>query len=256
MAAAYTFMALNNFHVPELEIIRLCQRAEHEFVGVRCGIMDQFITCLGRSRHALFLDCRTLEYRYLPFPENLRLVIIDTGVKRALASSSYNLRREECAAAARGLSAALPSVQELRDVTPEEFDRHEGLLPPVIRKRCKHVVTENARVLRAVESLRTGNIPEFGKLMYDSHLSLQHDYEVSCPELDALVDICAEASGVYGARMTGAGFGGCAISLVEEKSVAELLARIEREYPMKTGKTPAVYVCTFEDGVALRGTGV
>jgi galactokinase len=252
IASAYALMTLNTISVPAVDVIRLCQKAEHEFAGVLCGIMDQFISCLGRKDAALFLDCRSLDYRYVPVPPETRIVVCDTGVKRALAASAYNTRRAECAAGVSALRRVLPDISSLRDVPLAVFTQHEQLLEPTVRKRCKHVITENARVERAVSDLRNGDLSEFGKLMYDSHLSLQHDYEVSCTELDAVVDICAEEDGVYGARMTGAGFGGCAIALVDAHHADQVADRLADEYPQKTGKTPKIFICSAEDGVRIR----
>lgn len=252
IAAAYALMALNDITVPAVDIIRLCQKAEHDFAGVMCGIMDQFISCLGRKDAALFLDCRSLEYRFVPVPADTRIVVCDTGVKRALAASAYNTRRAECAAGVAALRRVLPDISSLRDVPVAAFAQHEQLLDPTVRQRCKHVIMENARVERAVSDLQNGDLSEFGKLMYDSHLSLQHDYEVSCTELDAVVDICAEEDGVYGARMTGAGFGGCAIALVHADHAEQVAGRLADEYPQKTGKTPKIFICSAEDGVRIR----
>ena len=252
MAVASAFERLNNLSLSDTEIIRLCQRAEHEFVGVQCGIMDQFVSRLGRAGHALLIDCRSLAFEHVPVPDAVRLVILDTGVKRALASSAYNQRRQECSEGVRGLSAVMPGITALRDVSPVEFARHADLLPPDIRKRSRHVVTENERVLQAVEALRQGELAVVGKLMYDSHLSLERDYEVSCLELDAMVDICAECEGVYGARMTGAGFGGCAICIAGTEAVDEIARRVQREYPVKTGKTPTVLVTSPAGGATAR----
>ena len=252
IAAAYALITLNDITVPAVDIIRLCQKAEHEFAGVMCGIMDQFISCLGRKDTALFLDCRSLDYRLLPVPPDARIVVCDTGVKRALAASAYNTRRAECAAGVAALRRVLPEISSLRDVPVAAFAHHEQLLDPTVRRRCKHVIMENARVERAVSDLQNGDLSEFGKLMYDSHLSLQHDYEVSCMELDAVVDICAEEDGVYGARMTGAGFGGCAIALVHADHAEQVAGRLTDEYPQKTGRTPKIFVCSAEDGVRIR----
>jgi galactokinase len=252
IAAAYALLTLNNITVPAADIIRLCQKAEHDFADVLCGIMDQFISCLGQKDAALFLDCRSLEYRIVSIPPQVRIVVCDTGIKRALAASAYNTRRRECAAGVAALRRVLPDISSLRDVPVAAFAQHEHLLEPTVRRRCKHVVTENARVERAVSDLQNGDLSEFGKLMYDSHLSLQHDYEVSCTELDAVVDICAEEDGVYGARMTGAGFGGCAIALVDTYHANQVATRLADEYPQKTGKTPKIFICSAEDGVRVR----
>ncbi len=249
IAAAYVLQSLNGFELPALQTITLCQRAENDFVGVHCGIMDQFICCLGKKDHALLIDCRSLEFNYSPFPAGVSLLILDTGVKRALARSAYNTRRDECQEGVRVLSSMLPGIRMLRDVTTEDLGRHGGMLSDTIRRRCRHVITENARVLESTRALTSGDVSRFGKLMYDSHLSLQHDYEVSCPELDVMVDICAEAEGVFGARMTGAGFGGCVVCLVKDAAAPDVVARITREYAPRTHKTPAIIECTIDDGV-------
>ena len=166
-------------------------------------------------------------------------------------NSEYNLRRQECTQAVQQLSSFHPTITSLRDVSIQEFREAETSLDPVPRKRARHIISENQRVLQSVAALHEGNLSEFGKLMYQSHLSLKLDFEVSCAELDAIVDICAESEGVYGARMTGAGFGGSAICLLNETSVENVKARIEREYPQKTGRVPVVYECTSDDGATV-----
>ena len=252
LATALALIELNGLSVPPLDVIRLCQRAEHEFAGVKCGIMDQFISRLGKRDHALMLDCRSLDYALVPIPAGVELLVCDTGVRRALAASEYNKRRAECDAGVRYFAARRPGITALRDVTPDDLRDAGTDLDPVVRRRCEHVVGENGRVLAAAAALRAGNLSEFGKLMYDSHLSLKTAYEVSCAELDMIVDICAEADGVVGARMTGAGFGGCAICLVEKGAAPSVIARLEKEYPRAPGKNPAVYVCAVDDGATSR----
>jgi galactokinase len=248
VATAKALMALFDFSISDIDVIKLCQRAEHESVGVQCGIMDQFISCLGRMNHAMFLDCRSLSYDHAPLPPHLDLLICDTGIRRGLATSEYNIRRNECSTAVSVLSGVLPRVNALRDVSYEQFLEHQQLLDPIVRRRAKHVISENERVEEARIALQNSDLSRFGKLMYDSHMSLQHDYEVSCPELDAMVDICAEEEGVYGARMTGAGFGGSVICLVDDSFTARVQERILEEYPEHTGKTPVLTICTADDG--------
>ncbi|MFQ6059543.1 MAG: galactokinase, partial [Anaerolineae bacterium] len=214
VATAYTFQTLSGFSLDHAEMALLCQRAENEFVGVQCGIMDQFIACLGRRDHALLLDCRSLDYEHVPLPPPLAppklggtggaaIVVCDTMVRRGLVDSEYNARRRECAEGAR-----LLGVKALRDVSVEAFERRQGELPEIVRRRCRHVVHENQRVLDSVEALRRGDLAEFGRLMNESHRSLQEDYEVSCRELDLMVEVARQVEGVYGSRLTGAGFGG------------------------------------------------
>ncbi|MCK5573466.1 MAG: galactokinase, partial [Bacteroidetes bacterium] len=249
IATAHALRMLGGLTCSDLDLIHLCQKAEHEFVGVLCGIMDQYVTALGQRGTAMFLDCRTLESEHIPFPPELRILILDTGVRRSLSSSEYNRRREECTGAVRILQKALPDIRALRDVQPEDFSRHSSDFSPALRNRAEHVVNENQRVLRAAQALREGDLDELGKLLYESHMSLRHLYEVSCRELDALVDICAECEGVVGARMTGAGFGGSVVCLAHQGAVADVIARVELEYPARTGISALSHVCAAEDGL-------
>ena len=251
MATAHALMALNDIRLDAVQVIDICHNAEFEFVGVHCGIMDQFISCMGKRDHAMFLDCETLHYEHVPFPSECQLVVCDTGVKRKLAASEYNIRRQQCTEGAHLLSYVLPSVKTLRDVSAKQFEQHKGKLGDIIRRRCQHVIYENERVLRSVSALKKKDLSEFGKLMYQSHMSLKNDFEVSCPELDAAVDICAEVEGVYGARMTGAGFGGSAICLVETSQAEAVVERLQKEFPSKTRRKPTIQVCTTEDGARV-----
>jgi len=251
IASAYVFKTLNHLAIDDLSIIKLCQKAENEFVGVACGIMDQFISCFGKKDNALFLDCRTLDYKMVPFPRGTKLVVCDTGVKRELAKSEYNRRRAECNEGVTVLSSVLPIIKALRDISPDDFDRYRSMLAPIVQKRCRHVISENQRVLETVKALQGNDINRFGQLMYESHRSLKEDYEVSCFELDTIVEIAQQTNGVFGARMTGAGFGGCAICLVRDEKVSELIAHINEEYPKRTGLQPKIYECLIEDGVTV-----
>ncbi len=202
---------------------KLCQRAEHEFAGVLCGIMDQFVACHARAGNALMLDCRSLEYQHVPVPRGLKIVIANSMVRHELASGEYNRRREQCA------EAAVYFGKSLREVT--EADLTRAKLPDPILRRARHVVTENARVLKAAAALDRGDLRALGELMYDSHRSLRDDFQVSCAELDTLVEIARGVEGVYGSRMTGGGFGGCTVSLVAEDRVDALRAAIKAGYP-------------------------
>ncbi|MDD5223735.1 MAG: galactokinase [bacterium] len=247
---AFIFDAFSELKLDRVKMALLCQKAENEFVGVQCGIMDQFIIALGEKDRALFLDCRDLSYRLVPVPsEKVKLVITNTKVKRSLAGSEYNQRREECNEGVKLLKKNLPKIKSLRDVTPENLVEHQDTLPEIVRKRCTHVVMENDRVTRAVEALTHNNLREFGKLMVESHNSLRDLYQVSCPELDLLVKNALALKGVLGSRMTGAGFGGCTVSLVEEKAVDEFRIKSSRAYRKDTGKVPEFYVCQISDGV-------
>ena len=193
----------------------LCQRAENEFVGARCGIMDQFVSCHGQADHALLLDCRSLDMRMLPVPPAVALIICNTMVKHELGASEYNARRADCEEAVRLLAKVLPGIRALRDVTAAQLEEHQGVLPETLYKRARHVITENQRVLQTAEAFEQGQMEKIGRLMANSHRSLREDYEVSCPELNAMVEIAARQRGVLGARMTGGGFGGCTINLVD-----------------------------------------
>ena len=218
-----------------VETAKLCQYVEHTYAGVQCGIMDQFAARLGRAGHALFLDCRTLAYRPVPLPlDQAALVIVDSGVRRQLAASKYNERHAECAQAVAHFQQIDPSIQALRDVSPALFVQHKASLPEVIQKRAQHVVEENARVEEAVRLLEAGDLAGFGACMNQSHESLRDLYEVSCPEIDFLVETAQQTPGVLGARITGGGFGGCTVNLVEKlaaEAVCEvILDRYERQF--------------------------
>jgi galactokinase len=230
------------------ELAVLCQRAENEFVGARVGIMDQFISLFGQAQKALLLDCRSLEFRLLPLPDNVRLIICNTMVKHALASSAYNERRAQCEAGVKDLEKFVPNVTALRDVTLEQLEAHADGLDDVVYRRCRHVITENARVLSAGEALEQGNLGRFGELMAESHRSLRDDYEVSSEELDLMVEIAQKVEGVYGARMTGGGFGGCTVNLVADTRVEEFKDRVSRECERTTTLRPEIYVCTAANG--------
>jgi galactokinase len=230
------------------ELAKLCQRAENEFVGMRCGIMDQFVSCLAREGGALMLDCRSLEYRLLPLPENARLVICNTMVKHELGASEYNTRRAECEAGVHHFSKLRTNVQALRDLSVSDLEKHRGDLPEVIYKRCRHVVTENTRVMEAAEALVRGDLTRFGELMAESHRSLRDDYEVSCWELDTMVDLANQVEGVYGARMTGGGFGGCTVNIVRADCMDDFKVVVTRGYLRATALTPEIYACSTADG--------
>ncbi len=244
VATAYIFQLLNDLDIERVELALLCQRAQKEFVGVECGIMDQLIAALGRRHHALLIDCQDLSTDQVPLPSGVSIVVADTMKPRDLLSSEYNIRRQECQQGAELLGAS-----SLRQVSVEEFATHEGELPSPIRQRCRHVIYENQRVLDGVHALRGGDLREFGRLMMESHRSLRDDYEVSSRELDILVEAGGEVEGVYGSRLTGAGFGGCTVSLVKEEAVDSFDAHVSERYQAATGIAPAVYVCRAEDGI-------
>jgi galactokinase len=249
VASAYALLASSGHNVPPVELAKLCQRAENEFVGMRCGIMDQFISCCGQADKALMLDCRSLEYRLLPLPADLRLMICNTMVRHELASGEYNARRAECEAAVHHFVQSRPNVRALRDVTVPELERSVVDLSEVIYRRCRHVITENARVLEAAKALEANDLKAFGHLMNKSHRSLRDDYEVSCKELDLMVEIAGQVEGVYGTRMTGGGFGGCTISLVKAESAERFKRTVAHGYEEATGLSPEIYVSSAAAGV-------
>jgi len=229
----------------------LCQAAEHR-VGVRCGIMDQFISVHGRAGHAVVLDCRDLSHRPVPLPaEEAAVVVIDSGVQRKLTAGAYNERRSQCEDGAARLGEFDPAVESLRDVSLDLFQAHADALPETVRRRCRHVVTENARVVESVEALEAGEVERFGELVNASHDSLRDDYEVSGPELDLLVTIAREVDGVLGSRLTGAGFGGCTVSLVRPDAVETLRQAVLARYPAETSLQPRVWTSPAADGAAV-----
>jgi galactokinase len=242
-----------------MEVAALCQRAEHIASGVRSGILDQAASCLGRPGEAILIDCRSLAYRYLPFdaPE-LALVVIDTGVRRELADSAYNERRQQCEEATRILrdvivqhepdNKAAYSIRALRDITPEEFECYGGYLPDVLRKRAGYVIAEDERVLEAARLLEKGEVEAIGPLLWQSHIGLRDDYQVSCFELDTLVEIAARVPGVLGARMLGGGFGGCTINLVRVEAVEALRNAVDEQYPVRTGRQAVIDICRAAGG--------
>lgn len=246
LATCYAFQQIGGLDLDGVQRALLCQKAENEFVGMRCGIMDQFVISLGRRGHALLIDCRSLEYTLVPIPEGCSLIVCDTNRRRGLVDSEYNARRSECETGARALG-----VRALRDLTPQDLEARANMLDDRVRKRCRHVVSEDQRVLDAVHALQVGDLPHFGALMNASHVSLRDDYAVSCRELDAMVEAAWRHPGVLGARMTGAGFGGCTINLVDEEAAKDFCARVSREYSQATGLVATVHVCSAEDGVRV-----
>jgi galactokinase len=246
VASALAFAAIALAELDPLEIARLTQQAEIEFVGVNCGIMDQLISVMGQAGHALLIDCRSLACTPVPIPGACAIVVADTLKRRGLVDSKYNERRSECEQGAR-----LLGVSALRDVSWPEFQRKEGLLPEPIRRRCRHVVSENARVLRCVDALRAGETHLAGELMIQSHESLRADYEVSCRELDLMVQFALQHEGTFGSRMTGAGFGGCTVNLVQREQAERFRSALTQKYAEATGIEPAMYICAAAQGAAI-----
>ena len=245
IAAGYALTKLSSVEIDKWELAKTGQIAEHEFAGVKSGIMDQFASAFGLENHALFLDCRSLKWFQVPLSE-ANLVICDTRVKHNLGDSEYNARRADCEEAARILG-----YRSLRDVSSEEFAKNEGKLSEVLRKRARHVISENGRVLAAVEALQKNDLQVFGDLMKRSHQSLRDDYQVSCKELDLMVEIAQTQTDVLGARMTGGGFGGCTVNLLKTKdSIPKFVEIIGKQYLAETGIKPGIYICRAAAGVA------
>jgi len=246
VSSALAFLAGREFD--KLELARLCQRAERNFVGMPCGIMDQYISVFGREHSAVEIDCRSLGHRSVALPDGITFVAVNTMVKHELSGSAYRDRVRECAAAVEGIAAVYPEVKSLRDVSPEQFETVAGRLPEVVARRARHVVTEDGRVNRFTEAGTRGDAAAMGKLMVASHRSLQHDYEVSCAELDFLVDTALGIEGVYGSRMTGGGFGGCTVTMVRADAAAEFGRKLGEAYHLKYNIAPRVYVCQPSEG--------
>lgn len=251
IAFGFTVLTLNEIGVNRIVLARAAQQAEHEFVGAKIGIMDQLTSALGKAGHALLIDCRLLDIK--PIPLNFRdaqIVVCDSGVKHDLATGEYNTRRAECEEGLRILRSKMPGVRALRDVSAVDFEKYQALLPETIRKRCRHVINEIKRTVQATEMLKFGRSADFGKLMYESHVSLRDDYAVSSPELDFLVETARGINGVFGARMTGGGFGGCTVNLIGKSAVGEFQVIVRREYENKFGFAPKIYVVEASAGAS------
>ncbi len=248
MAFAIAWSSLGGWTLPPMQLAQLGQKAENRYVGVNCGIMDQFASACGVADRLLLLDCRSLDWRTLPIPENISIVIADTSVRRKLTSSGYNERRQACEDAVRIISGELPSVKSLRDVSLEDFNKLSHKLPEVVEKRARHVVEEIDRTSCAIPMLENGHIREFGQMMNECHASLRDLYEVSVPELNAMVEIAQGLPGCYGERLTGAGFGGCTVNLVEKSAAREFSSALARNYQDATGLSPQIYICRASDG--------
>jgi galactokinase len=258
VAVATLVAALGGPDLPPMQVARLCQRAEWRAAGVRVGVMDQATSCLGRKDQAILLDCRSYQYSYIPAPfHDMSLLIYHTGVPHSLASTEYNQRRAQCEEAARILARAMPSrsIAALRDITSADLERYGDKLPYLLLRRARHVVSENERVLTSAEALRVGDLMALGRLLYASHASLRDDYEVSSPELDAIVEIASNVEGVYGARMMGAGFGGSALILVRSENLEALVRTLATEYPQRTVRTGQPHICHIADGASWRVEG-
>ena len=248
VATCVFWQRLLNLSLDPVYVVKLARRAENEFVGVPCGIMDQFISALGREGHALFLDCRNLRCRHVPLGGDIKIVVCNSRVKRALAQSEYEVRLKQCRQAEAQLRTVGFAVNSLRDLDREDLEVARGALSELLLRRARHVVTENERVLEAVKVLEAGDLERFGELMNASHESLRDDYEVSSKELDTLVELAQKQPGVLGARMTGAGFGGCTVNLVRAGATGAFAEAVARGYQEALGLEPEIYVCRASGG--------
>jgi galactokinase len=249
---ALAWQAAGNWKIDKMAMAKLCLQAESEYVGLQCGLMDQFACLFGRAGHVMYFDTASLEWSMLPFPEDISLVIVDSGIRHTLTHSGYNLRQAECMEALKIIQQNVhPVPQNLAEVTPDQLQSIEAHLPDHLYRRAKHVVEECARVRQAKIDLQNGQISDFGRLMVEGHLSLRYLYEVSLPELDALVAIAEQIPGCLGARLTGAGFGGCTINLVRNDQLEAFIAAFSKECQEKTGKIPTIMVSTASDGASV-----
>jgi len=246
MATARAFAAVDGLPWDPAVMARLGQKAENQWVGVNCGIMDQLISAAGRADHALLIDCRSLETQAVPFPAGTAVVVLDTSTRRGLVESAYNQRRAQCEAAARFLK-----VKALRDVSVEMFHAQSGPLDELTRRRARHVVTENDRTLRAADAMLAGDARRLGQLMNESHVSLRDDFEVSSDALNIMVEAAQAHPACIGARMTGAGFGGCAMALIDAARADDFVTATSQLYQQRSGHQPAVYVCRATNGADI-----
>jgi galactokinase len=252
MATAVAVQSLNRLDLPMVELIKISQRAENQFVGMNCGIMDQFISGMGKTGMALLLDCRSLNFEMIPFPsETYSVMILNTRVKRELTGTEYNERRSQCEEGVRILKEKLPQIRALRDVSVSDFERYKSLLPSLVKKRCHHVIYENERTQLFANALKQKDTNLMGRTLLESHESLRDLYEVSCEELDLMVDLAMSVPGVIGSRMTGAGFGGCAIAMVKKGVESQVEEKIRDTYPSKTGIEPEIYISQPSEGATL-----
>ena len=251
VAFAAVWRGLGGWTIDPLTLARWCQRAENAYVGVNCGLMDQFASACGVQGHALYFDTRSLEWHPLPLPGGTAVVIADSGVRRSLATSAYNERRAACEQAVELLRQYLPHIHSLREVSSVEFAAYSEYLPETTRKRAEHVIKEIARVEDATICLRKGDARLFGGLMYSGHASLRDLYEVSCPELDILVQATRDIPGCYGARLTGAGFGGCTVNLVDETRAQSFIQSLHEAYQRQTGRDASIYLCKASAGASV-----
>lgn len=248
VATAVAVCSLLNITYPGPKLARLCQRAENEFVGANCGIMDQFISANGKEDHALLIDCRDLSFKLAPIPSSVALVIANTMVKHSVAGGEYTTRRAEVEEAAAVIARHRPEVKFLRDATVEDLEKWGGEMSPNALKRARHVITENTRTVAAAEALINHDLKELGRLMAEAHTSYSQDFEASCAEADTMVTLANRLPGLIGARLTGGGFGGCTINLVEQQKAIDFARALGANYARETGIVPQIHVCHASSG--------
>lgn len=248
VASAFALLGLTGSELPPKKIAKLCQKVENEFIGARVGIMDQFVSCMGQEGFAVLLDCRSLEFELVPIPESVKFVICNTMVKHEHSAGEYNQRRRECEQGVEILSRFYPGISALRDVSAEQLNAHSGDMPQIIYKRCLHIVEENDRVLKTGRLFRSGDLAGVGRLMRESHVSMRDLYEISCRELDIMVESAEGLPGYYGGRMTGGGFGGCTVNLVAAPTAEVFRDTIAQRYKQRTGISPEIYICSPANG--------
>ena len=249
---AFALNHIFNLEIDSLSLVKMSQKAENEFVGVKCGIMDQYVNIFGKSGHVLRIDCRSLQKDYFPFDyNNISIVLFDTNVSHSLASSEYNQRRKECNDGIKIIKTDHPQIESLRDVSQELLNEYKSRLNPVIYKRCKYVIEENDRLMKACDALSVHELKVFGALMYQTHEGLSKDYEVSCKELDFLVEILKESPYIYGSRMMGGGFGGCTINLIENDAIDSISAEVKEKYKKAFGIEANIYVTKISGGTNI-----
>jgi galactokinase len=251
VSCAHALLTAADLPFEAIETAKICQRAENDFVGMRCGVMDQYVSCRGFAGHALLIDCRSLASRNVAIAPNVKLLIANSSVRHQHAGGEYNARREACEEGVRLLRRHLGPIKALRDVTPNQLYAQRRKLPELIYRRCRHIVTENARVLEAERALNAGDFVACGRAMNDSHVSMRDDFEITCPEIDTLVGLAQAVEGVYGSRMTGGGFGGCTVSLVEAAAVDRAAQIMIDGYRVATGREAEVFACAPSDGAGL-----
>lgn len=250
---AFALNELFELNLSKLVLIKLSQWAEHNYAGVKCGIMDQFSSVMGKKDHVILLDCRSLEYTYSPLRlEKHSILLCNTNIKHSLASSEYNVRRSECEHGVAILKKSFQAITSLRDVTLEMLNKHKADLSPIIYNRCRYVVEENTRVQQGAIDLQHGYLEAFGRKMFETHHGLSSLYEVSCPELDFLVALAKETPGIVGARMMGGGFGGCTINIIEDTALENFVTKASLEYRIHFGKDMTSYVVNISNGTRLK----